>query len=67
MWFQILSYLDQHATDILFNVAALLVFYLGARMLRIGQLGALAIGFSPLLVAMVYQSGGGAFPFGALH
>ena len=54
---QILTYLDAHATDILFNVAALLLFYLLARLLRVGPVAALGIGFAPLILAIVYQSG----------
>lgn len=68
MWLRILTYLDGHATDILFNVAALILFYLLARLvLRVGQLGALAIGVSPLLVAMAYQNSAGHSLFGLMH
>ncbi|HEY8593608.1 MAG TPA: hypothetical protein VIL84_00035 [Devosiaceae bacterium] len=51
----ILGFIDDNATDILFNVAAVTVFFTIARLVRIKAPIALVFAFAPLALAWAYQ------------
>lgn len=52
----LLTYVDRHAADVLFNVAAITLFFTLARIVRLPTPIAIFAAFSPFMVAWVYQS-----------
>jgi hypothetical protein len=52
---QLAIYLDYHSDDILFNVAAIVMFYLLARLISARPPIALAFAFMPVLAAWAFK------------
>ena len=52
--YSLLDFIDTNATTMLFNVAAITLFFTLARLLRVRPVLALAIAFTPLILAWAF-------------
>jgi hypothetical protein len=57
---RLLGFMADNAVDLMFNVAAFLIVYLIARLLRANMLVALSIAVLPLLIAFMFQHRSGS-------